>query len=89
MFERELPSWAELQHKNILPFYGTRISRTLPPNSPHGCVGVVTDIGRRLHMVSGLLYLRKREFDSTSFVDVAMAGEWKPAGLRKEQPSIR
>jgi len=34
--ERELSSWEELRHKNVLPFYGMYIFRTLHQRGSHG-----------------------------------------------------
>ena len=61
--ERELPRWAALHHRNILPLYGVYISRTPPLEGPHGLTGIVTNLGSQLYMASVLLRVSERRID--------------------------
>ena len=61
------------------------IFQTLPLEGSHGCIGIITNLGTRLYMVSGLPGPRKHEAKSSS-LGVTMAGTWKPAWLRQKDP---
>lgn len=56
----------------------------LPRNVLHGCLGIVTDLGPRLYMVSGLLHARNYADSSSS--GITMAGERRPTSLRQNEP---
>ena len=75
---RELPSWAELRHQNLLPFHGVYFFRSLVLKASHGDAGMVTDIGQRLYMVSG------PSSHGTALVNpmrlgIPVAGKWESA----------
>ena len=66
-----------MHHQNILPLYGMYISRTLPTKGSHGRIGIVTNLGPRLYMVSVPLRVGEHETDPRS-LGITMAGKRNP-----------